>query len=90
MRALLPALILLSLVVSCKDPVEEKCLNLCDKMVECSIGETRPADRRIAGEMKVSCLNGCTTYQSEIMECYTPGMNCQETGKCIVRALMNQ
>lgn len=78
---------LLTLLVACQDPVEQKCLKICDKVIECSASQ-QPQDMQT--RIRISCMDGCTIHQADILECYSENMDCKTTGDCMFNAIMSQ
>lgn len=78
---------LFTAVLACHDPVEQKCLKICDKVIECSAAD-QPAEMQ--NRIRISCMDGCTIHQADILECYSENMECESLGKCMFNAIMSQ
>ncbi|TGN20102.1 Cys-rich protein [Leptospira idonii] len=82
------SLILLTLFLfSCQDIVEKKCNAACDQFVSCTEQvmkiELSPEAKRSG---HISCLNGCATHNSEILQCYEQEpTSCKGFGECVLQ-----
>lgn len=63
-------------VLTCKDPVQEKCSNVCNFFIECT--ETI-RKQKIATPLKhkaiKNCMTGCGKYQTQILLCHEEAKN---------------
>ena len=74
-------------LISCQDPVEEKCLKICNKVIECAASDQ---SEELQSRIRISCMDGCTIHQADILECYSENMDCKTTGECMFNAIMSQ
>ncbi|BDA78381.1 hypothetical protein LPTSP3_g13110 [Leptospira kobayashii] len=84
---LLMILLHLGLFVSCQDVIEKKCIAACDQFVSCTqkVMKIELAPEAIKTG-HTSCLNGCTTYNSEILQCFEQEpTSCQGFGECVIQ-----
>jgi Cys-rich protein (TIGR04453 family) len=75
------------LLTACHDPVEQKCLKICDKVVQCAASDQ---GAELQTRVRISCMDGCTIHQADILECYNENMECETLGKCMFNAIMSQ
>lgn len=73
------------LLSSCQDIVEKQCNQVCDIFVSCTekaLKQTFSPEIRKQG--RISCLDGCTTHNSEILQCYEQvGDSCTGFANCL-------
>ncbi|MBW7857167.1 MAG: Cys-rich protein [Leptonema sp. (in: Bacteria)] len=72
---------------SCKDPVEETCLKICDRVIQCA---AKDHATNIQNQIRISCIDGCAIHQSDILECYSDDADCEELGECMFNSIMSQ
>lgn len=75
----------LSLNLACQDPVEQKCNQVCDIFVSCTEKTLKQTfSPEIKKQGRLSCLDGCTTHNSDILQCYDQvGDSCQGFATCL-------
>jgi Cys-rich protein (TIGR04453 family) len=81
------AAIPLILMIACHDPVEQKCLKICDMVIQCAASNQ---DAAMQTRIRISCMDGCTIHQADILECYSENMQCEPLGQCMFNAIMSQ
>lgn len=90
MNRLIMYVVWLSIVFSlfgCKDPVEETCLKICDRVIQCA---AKDHATNIQNQIRISCMDGCTIHQSDILECYSDDADCDQLGDCMFNSIMSQ
>jgi len=75
----------LLLGTSCSEEVERKCELACAQFLRCTKKafhrEVTPALEKMGS---LACMAGCTTHNSEILECFdTEGHSCKSFGLCV-------
>ncbi|MBI3395491.1 MAG: Cys-rich protein [Spirochaetia bacterium] len=79
--------VLAALVSACKDPVEEKCSNVCRFALNCA--ETTMKTKalgKVQTDFMLHCEDGCTRFQSDILPCYDEaGNSCQRIMQCLLQ-----
>ncbi|MCZ8155366.1 MAG: Cys-rich protein [Leptospira sp.] len=72
---------------ACQDIVEQKCTLACDQFVSCTESTLQI---KLAPDVKrsghISCMDGCTTHNSEILQCFDQEpTSCKGFGNCVLQ-----
>lgn len=74
-------------LTNCQDIVEKKCNLACDQFVSCTektLKMTLSAEAKRSGH--ISCMDGCTTHNSDILKCYDEEpTSCSGFGNCVLQ-----
>jgi len=71
--------------IGCKDHVEEQCQRACGIFVDCIEKEfNTKAKSNFKNQLKTQCMDGCTTHNSEILQCFeTESNSCKTYSNCL-------
>lgn len=73
--------------LGCKNPVEEKCADICRFTLNCAAKNANPVlmANKMFQDAQIQCEGTCTMFQSEFITCYEENKDsCEKFFKCAV------
>jgi Cys-rich protein (TIGR04453 family) len=70
----------------CKDPVREKCDQVCKTYMTCIDKSKKSTDflyQSLRSDIELQCKQGCTMLQGEMIRCEEESKGCKAMGECL-------
>ncbi|PJZ68215.1 Cys-rich protein [Leptospira perolatii] len=79
----------LFVTISCKDPYQQKCQEICSFFISC-VEQDFKAKRNITDSekslLRIDCESGCLREQGFAMPCYESEKTCKGFSRCIMES----
>lgn len=72
--------------LQCKDPIREKCDQVCKSYMSCVDSTKKPNDflyQSIRKDVELQCQQGCTMLQGDMIRCQEESKGCKAMAECL-------